>query len=366
MKKNEIIYLCVGYQDNIGLQIANSGENGGFDYDIDSSDLAIYLNRPIDLNFELSINLIQYINRHHSNGGGEIWRACGDKSPIFNYNEKMTRDICAIFNFYYSAHNKFHFEPANLHVSGYKIELYENHNYQRIYNVSSLYSVNNGVRQFLWNCMMRSLTYARNLQWRFKNRVLEKSTDATYTSPQYIPIATNNSFVKIICGFVYPFDEFIPVSDNAYKCICHRPIFTIFLSNNILLSLKNAEIINNIIDKLSPTALYSERQNIGENIYRFSFDRELTHFMITYLNLLFNDQYKFSSWDFSPKDNIEYVDSMYIIRRYKNCINLNARIYEEFEKILSITDKAPYFYKIYPVDCLHKYDCTYDNFDSPF
>lgn len=366
MQKNEIVYLCAGYQYNIGLQIANSGKNCGFDYDIDSSDLAIYLNKPINLDFELSISLIQFINRHHSNDGGEIWRACGDKSPIFEYNEKITQDICRIFNFYYSVNNKLYFEPANLHVSAYKIELDENNNWQRVYNVSSLYFVNNGVRNFLWNCMMKSLTYAGCLQWRFKNIILEKSVNATYTSPQCIPLATNNSIVKIVCGFVYPFDEYIPISENVHDCVCHRPIFTIFLSHNIFLSIKEADIINNIIDKLSPTTLYTERQNIGDNIHRFILNQDLTDFMVTYLNLLFNDKYKFTSWNFSPENNIEYINSIKIIRRYKKCINLNAKIYEIFQNLLNVADDSSYHNKTYPVDCLYKYDCTYTNSDSPF
>ena len=367
MQNQLIIHLCAGTQYSIGCRIANSGEDCGFSYDIDSSNLAIYTDKPVTLNLELATCLKKLFNRSYSdlsNSYSEIWRRCGDKSPEFSYDENLSNHICSIFNFFY---NDYIFKPTDLNLREYNIYTDETGSRQIMYNFSSLFNINNSVEDILWNNMMKSLTYARNLKWLYKKNVCSNQFDTPKSPLQVISMAKNDSVIKISCGYVYPFDEFTPISEDIYECICHRPIFTIFSSCNFPISMKEAYIINSIIDKLSPLSLYKEKQKIGDNTYRFIFDAKLTDFIINIFSLLFNIQFKFIPWDFIPNNSIEYIHSSKIVRRYKDCVNLNATIYSIFEEFIHANDKCFHrFSKIYPVDNLYKYDVEADYNDFPF
>lgn len=96
-------------------------------------------------------------------------------------------------------------------------------------------------------------------------------------------------------------------------------------------------------------------------------DAKLTDFIINIFSLLFNIQFKFIPWDFIPNNSIEYIHSSKIVRRYKDCVNLNATIYSIFEEFIHANDKCFHrFSKIYPVDNLYKYDVEADYNDFPF
>lgn len=93
----------------------------------------------------------------------------------------------------------------------------------------------------------------------------------------------------------------------------------------------------------------------------------MTDFIINIFSLLFNIQFKFIPWDFIPNNSIEYIHSSKIVRRYKDCVNLNATIYSIFEEFIHANDKCFHrFSKIYPVDNLYKYDVEADYNDFPF
>lgn len=360
MQHQQIIHLCAGTKGNIGNRIANSGEDCGFSYSLTSSDLAIYTDKPLELNFELATRLIEIANSRHSdfsNSYFEVWRKCGDESPEFSYEEDLSKHFCSVFNFYFS---NYHFEPEDLHLRDYKIETDKFGEKQIVYNFSSLYSITDGAKTFLYNEMMKSLTYSKFLKWHYKNKIFTNQIDATGTPRQVIPMATNNITIGISCGYVYPFDNYISISEGIQECICHRPIFTIFSSCDLPLSIEEANILNNFIDVLSPLSLYKEEQAIGDNIYRFVFHAELTKFITEFLGLLFKNRFKFVLWEFIPESNIEYINTDKIIRRYKQCVNVNAKVYALFNHLIH-NDKNNGYFETYPVDCLYKHDEENDN-----
>lgn len=351
------IFLCAGTEYYLGNRIANSGENCGFDYNVSSSSLSAYINEPINLPLDLSIKINEFIKQSERDEDFETWKACGDETPEFIYSETASVNLCSILNFYLTPNIEF--VPQYLDVTSRKLI----RNSQGINEwenaVDSLFKLNNIARDVIRRNMDKSLKYAKNLQWPFFDIKIPKEMNTTYQREPYAPFPVEKQKIGILAGYTYPFDLFKPISHKKHRCICHKPIFTIFSSHRLPLSFAIADQLNNIIDILSEEHTYEEIGALGEINYRFKYERKLTDFILQFLGITYQNKYIFEKGDFCPEKSISYLDSYGLKRRYHNCVNINAQIYEHFSRILFADNSLLSDMCIYPVDKLnpiHKFN----------
>ena len=346
----ESVFLSAGFEVFVGLQVANSGENGGFDYEISSSRISVYLDKSIEMTLDFCVRFLSYISKTEQKGGGYIWKACGDEAPEFDYSEEVSKYVCNFLNVYYS--NQYTFIPKNLNVQDEYHKVNLNKEWWEA-DKSSLNNLYNSARNYIYILMNKSLTNALHLTWRYKENAIPKNLDSTFTLDPYfcLPLASTSSKIEIVAGYVYPFDEFIPVSQYQHTGICHRPIFTIFSSHRIGIPLHIADSLNNIIYSLSPSNTIEVIQNLGDNNYKFKIDHELCDFVIRYLTILYSNKYNFILGNFDPTEKISYLNGSEIKRRYQNCVNLNSDIYKTFSNFL-YPQKETFVssFKDYPAD----------------
>lgn len=351
------IFLSAGTEYYLGNRIANSGENCGFDYSVRSSSLSVYINKPIDIPLDLSIKIIEFIKQSEHKEDFEMWKACGDETPEFTFSETASVHICNILNFHLATNLEF--IPQYLDVTSRKLI----RNSQGINEweniVDTLFKLNDIARNVIRSNMDKSLKYAKNLQWPFFDIKVPKEINTTYQRDPYVPFPVENQQIEIMAGYTYPFDLFMPISPKKHRCICHKPIFTIFSSHRLPLSFTIADQLNNIIDILSKDNTYEEIGTLGKIKYRFKHEQKLTDFILQFLRIAYKNKYIFVGGNFCPEKSISYLDSYGLKRRYHNCVNINAQVYEHFSRLLYADDTLLVDMCSYPVDKLipiHKYN----------
>lgn len=354
-KDTKQIYLSAGIEDYLGHRIANSGEDCGFEYTINGSGLSIFISEPIQLPLDLCMKFIELFKKNKMEGGGTTWKACGDNTPEFNYSDVFSKYLCDILNFHFAGTITFVPKESWDVVNSIKGNIEDDLPFkdESMYK----YTLNGMVRNAIESFMNNHLSYAKNLRWPFYDKKLPTQIDSTrQIDPSlYIPFAEKGKSIGIVAGYVYPFDKFIPVSSKRHKCICHKPIFTIFSTHRLLYTFQIATQLNNIINGLSAESLYEEIGILGNVKYKFIPNIKLTKFIIQFLNLIYENKYTFEEGEFSPEKNISYVDYGFdgLNRRYHKYANINSGVYEYFSSQIYSDDNYQKNWIKYPVDRLH-------------
>lgn len=326
--RKSLITVSAGYEGH-GDMIHGTGEDGGFDYHYTFNEFVIYLNKEIPLTIELckELSLLKLKFSHQCDF--KVWRHSGDRSPEFHSDENVTLLVCSIL----ATHLKnYSFASGYLGVSHRWLKPLPGKGYgEWIYSVDKLYKLNS--LNFLHE---EYLGYLKNSvqEWRIKcfedYPIWEQRLIQNAVSP---PV--NNKTIEFVCGYTFPFDSIEYIDGQNVKCVCHRPIFTIYLSHSLHIEFDKAEILNNLIKFLSQPKEYSEIQPLFENQFRFIKDDSKSILIRTLLNNLFN-QFHFSIGKFNPeegyKQETKTIDHSY---RYQKCFSLNHEIYTIFNEYLA-------------------------------
>lgn len=342
MEQN-VIYVCAGLEYTDSYLIANTGENGGNDYSFEKASCVVYLDKKIIINSVVCSMFRRLFHVSISNCDIVSFREAGNRAPEFSYDAHLSEFVAQLLELMLDSGS---FRAKDLNVRK-REQLPRKGNSafcDYLYTVDSLYCLNKLVDEYMKFSYLEfsELFKGKIYNWNF---IEQKKIIPNHLLANKVPrFILNNDSVKVgvKCGYVYPFDEFNIIQDDTYECICHKPIFTIYLSQKIAISYEECINLSKIIASLCTLDMYSEICSFCENKFKFVFNAKLNDFIISILNAMFNSRYIFEDGDFHPEVEFEYreFDIMTVERIYKSCVNLNAQIYLQLNN--------PYYPRIIP------------------
>ena len=198
-----------------------------------------------------------------------------------------------------------------------------------------------------------------NQSWYYYKTMIPKSLELPFRTKSYCE-ATKWSIISIVCGYIYPFSSRSLTGNATANYTCKKPIFTIFSSHFIPLTLNEAEFINDIICKLSYLPPYTESRHILNNKIKFIKSKDLTISVINIFNGLFQNRFKFKVGTGNPTSHIRYFYSNRVIRNYEGYVSVNSICYDLLTQFLKsgIPPERYHYFNEYPVDALYPQKCT--------
>lgn len=360
--EHNVIYVCAGLEYTDSYLIANTGENCGNDYSFEKASCVVYLDKKIMINSVICSMLRRLFHVSIHNCDIVSFREAGDRSPEFSYDEHLSEFVAQLLELMLDDGS---FRAKDLNVNKRELIPIKGKSglYDYIYTVDSLYCLNKIVDEHMKFSYIKfsDLFKDKIYNWNYleQDKVIPDHLLATNV-PRLI-LNKDSMNVGVKCGYVYPFDEFNITQNETYECVCHKPIFTIYLSQIISISYEECINLSNIIASLCTLDMYSEICSFCENKFKFVFNAKLNDFIISVLNKMFNSRYIFEDGDFHPDAEIGYrkFDSMTVERVYKSCVNLNAQIYLQLNN--------PYYPRkiprgIFSRGMIQKSDSYYDSF----